>query len=46
MNDKIKKKKIKEIIERQLQKNVVDYDYIIQELIKLKNYINNRKINI
>lgn len=46
MDDKIKKKKIKEIIERQLQKNEVDYDYIIQELIKLKNYINNRKINI
>jgi hypothetical protein len=41
MNDKIKKKKIKEIIELQLQKNVVDYDYIIQELIKLKNIINN-----
>ena len=39
MDDKIKKKKIKEIIERQLQKNVVDYDYIIQELIKLKEMI-------
>ena len=39
MNDKIKKKKIKEIIELQLQKNVVDYDYIIQELIKLKEMI-------
>jgi len=32
---------IKEIIEQQLQKNEVDYDYIIQELIKLKNIINN-----
>jgi hypothetical protein len=41
MNDKIKKKMIKEIIEQQLQKNEVDYDYIIQELIKLKNIINN-----
>ena len=30
---------IKEIIEQQLQKNVVDYDYIIQELIKLKEMI-------
>jgi hypothetical protein len=39
MDDKIKKKKIKEIIERQLQKNEVDYDYIIQELIKLKEMI-------
>jgi hypothetical protein len=39
MNDKIKKKKIKEIIEQQLQKNEVDYDYIIQELIKLKEMI-------
>lgn len=39
MNDKVKKKKIKEIIEQQLQKNVVDYDYIIQELIKLKEMI-------
>lgn len=39
MNDKIKKKKIKEMIEQQLQKNVVDYDYIIQELIKLKEMI-------
>ena len=42
MDDKIKKKKIKEIIERQLQKNVVDYDYIIQELIKLKEMIKPR----
>lgn len=39
MNDKIKKKMIKEIIEQQLQKNEVDYDYIIQELIKLKEMI-------
>ena len=39
MNDKVKKKKIKEKIEQQLQKNVVDYDYIIQELIKLKEMI-------
>ncbi len=39
MDDKIKKKKVKEIIELQLQKNVVDYDYIIQELIKLKEVI-------
>ena len=39
MNDKVKKKMIKEIIEQQLQKNVVDYDYIIQELIKLKEMI-------
>jgi hypothetical protein len=30
---------IKEIIELQLQKNEVDYDYIIQELIKLKEMI-------
>ena len=30
---------IKEIIEQQLQKNEVDYDYIIQELIKLKEMI-------
>lgn len=30
---------IKEIIDEQLQKNVVDYDYIIQELIKLKEMI-------
>jgi hypothetical protein len=42
MDDKIKKKKIKEIIERQLQKNVVDYDYIIQELVKLKEMIKPR----
>ena len=39
MNDKIRKKKIKEIIEQQLQKNVVDYDCIIQELVKLKEMI-------
>ena len=39
MDDNIKKKKVKEIIEQQLQKNVVDYDYIIQELIKLKEMI-------
>lgn len=39
MDDKIKKKMIKEIIEQQLQKNEVDYDYIIQELIKLKEMI-------
>jgi hypothetical protein len=42
MDDKIKKKKIKEIIERQLQKNVVDYDCIIQELVKLKEMIKPR----
>ena len=42
MDDKIKKKKIKEIIEQQLQKNEVDYDYIIQELIKLKEMIKPR----
>ena len=42
MDDKIKKKKIKEIIERQLQKNVVDYEYIIQELVKLKEMIKPR----